>query len=74
MKRLAKRCWCSTDYGIVCVWVICDERQKTKDTTWCTQAFPTDTKNVIGLSYGIGGRDLWSERTGVTGWRRVEET
>ena len=56
------------------VWVICGERQKTKDTTWCTQAFPTiDTKNVIGLSYGIGARDLWSERTRVTktGWRRA---
>eukprot|EP00434_Breviolum_minutum_P025936 symbB.v1.2.022929.t3/scaffold2056.1/size90925/3 len=55
----------SNDYGAPWQQVptkLFDCYQNPKDTTWCTQAFPTDTKNVIGLSYGIGGRDLWSER------------
>lgn len=35
------------------------------DSTWCLEAFPNETSSsakFIGLSYGVGAKDLWSER------------
>lgn len=40
---------------------MCDGYDLFGDQTWCNKAFKGGGSDIIGLSYGIEGRDMWSE-------------